>query len=68
MNKTIREHLNDLPEPYRTEALDNFENPLPEWVNVPKEVEDVKRALNEGFSWASSPQGFEYWNEFYNSL
>lgn len=66
--KTIREHLNDLPEPYRTEALENFENPSPEWTDVPNEVEDVKRALTEAFSWMSSKQGLSYWNNFYYTL
>ena len=60
--KTIKQWLQELPEPYRTEALDNYNdryNPV---------VENIFKALNYGFSWSATTQGYEYWLKIYNSL
>jgi hypothetical protein len=63
MNKTIREHLNDLPEPYRTEALNMLSE---QSANIIKEKAD--EALDSAFVWADSPQGFNYWASFHITL
>ena len=65
--KTIREHLNDLPEPYRTEALENLTESIDGRFDIPNS-EDKADALQGAFVWASTPQGFEYWEKFYETL
>lgn len=65
MKKTIREHLNDLPEPYRTEALENESK----GANCDGIEEDtISDALMCAFLWSSTPQGFYYWSDFYETL
>ena len=57
--KTIREHLNDLPEPYRTEALENARNSKP---NTEYALESSTHgALTGGFVFSETPQGINYW-------
>jgi len=55
--KTIREHLETLPEPWRTQALEN----------TPKEkqAEDspsLVHSLFNAFAWSESPQGEDPWH------
>jgi len=61
--KTIKQHLNDLPEPYRTQALENM---LPGEADA--EVEYRSDAVICGIYWAETPQGTSYWNAFYIKL
>ncbi len=63
--KTIREHLNDLPEPYRTEALANNKNQS-SWDKVKED--DISEALLGAFNWLDTPQGYDYWSNFYETL
>ena len=65
--KTIREHLNSLPEPYRTEAFEEvyrqgYECRL-EWKQI-----DAGTALWEAFIWDISIKEFAYWNALYVKL
>ncbi len=57
--KTILEHLEELPEPYRSQAIINALN---------KEVENQQDALWVAFTWHKTPEGYDYWKTFYNSL
>jgi hypothetical protein len=63
--KTIREHLNDLPEPYRTEALANNRHQF-NWDVVYED--DVSEAILGAFNWSDTPQGYEYWSKFHDTL
>ena len=58
--KTIREHLNSLPEPYRTEAIMETINQNGESI-LSKEYESFYHAISEAFVWADSRKGFYYW-------
>jgi hypothetical protein len=58
--KKISEWLNELPEPYRTQAIANQE-----WQDY--EVNRLSGAIANAFSWHDSPQGHEYWHELYDS-
>lgn len=61
MKKRITDWLQELPEPQRTQALDNTELfPLPGAEN--KEVDTMHEAIS-GFVWFQTPQGIDYWCE-----
>lgn len=62
-NKTIEEWLNELPEPYKTNAIKN----TPEF-NKQLLVDSITMALRKGFSWDYTPQGFIYWADLYFHL
>lgn len=66
MKKTIREHLNDLPEPYRTEALENAKNSKPNTEDAI--VESKIEAIESAFIFIATPQGINYWNNFCDTL
>jgi hypothetical protein len=66
MKKTIREHLNDLPEPYRTEALENA-HATDGSLDVSKDI-SLKDALQSAFIWSMSPQDDKYWRDFHSTL
>lgn len=61
--KKISDWFNELPEPQRTQALAN--------VDKAKRghfcVRQMSTALMEGFEWANTPQGYEYWNQIHIS-
>jgi len=63
MKKTIREWLEELPEPYRSQAMEN----------MIKKAEGLKKpsfqiALTNAFVWELSKQGGDYWRKLYNRL
>ena len=65
--KTIREHLNSLPEPYRTEAFNNII--AQRNTGVLDLIEnDIKLALLGSFEFNLSKEGLDYWFELYNSI
>jgi len=66
--KTIREHLEELPEPYRSQAISNVEkrdNPRDRF-NI--KVESISQAVNRSMNWAFTSEGYDYWENVYNSL
>jgi len=65
--RTIREHLNSLPEPYRTEAFNNIiaqkNTDLLDLMDT-----DIKQALLGAFEFGLSKEGLDYWAELYSSI
>ena len=61
--KTIREWLEELPEPYRTQAINNTSESV-----LMVEEESLSEAVTGAFSWWDSPEGLEYWSDFYDTL
>ena len=60
--KTVRKYLQELPEPYRSQAL----QAMPEIArDIP--ATSLTFALSQ-FVWQFSPQGFDYWFNFRNSI
>ena len=61
--KTIKEWLEELPEPYRTRAIENTgEKRLSMYaVSLPE-------AIAGAFAWIDSPQGDIYWIDVYRTL
>ena len=62
---TIEQHLNNLSEPHRTEALKNTIHELKDF-----ELGDItdSEALIRAFDWEESSQGFDYWEQLYDKL
>jgi len=61
--KTIKEWLSELPEPYRSQALENTA------VDTLDENEgNLSMALHEAFDWETSLQGHNYWRILYNLI
>lgn len=54
--KTIREWLEELPEPYRTQALNNADN-----LDSKALFKSLYNVLQEAFIWEESPEGGNYW-------
>lgn len=61
--KKICKWYKTLPEPYRTQALNNLSYSLSQ-----AESPDLVDALYKGFHWANSSEGLHYWINFKNSL
>lgn len=59
--KTIREWLEELPEPYRSQALENMDIE-----DADIEHDNFERALCGAFLWMDSPEGWDYWNKIRN--
>lgn len=56
MEKTIKEWLETLPEPYRTEALENADKEDLDSLEF-----DLAQAIKAAFLWEYSTQGQAYW-------
>lgn len=61
--KTIRQHIQEFPNPYRAQAM----------INSRKEYLETKEAnplsaLAGAFDWVKTPEGLDYWLEFAGSL
>lgn len=63
MKKTIKQWFETLPEPYRTQALNNANIFL-----LDQEETNMEDAFYNGFFWAFSPEGYDYWEEFINNI
>jgi hypothetical protein len=61
--KTIKEHLQDLPEPHRHQALS-----AAWWEDLNTKQPDIKKALYQAFNWSKSPQGYRYWKDLHDKL
>ena len=61
--RSIREHLQELPEPARSQALANMW-----WEDAETRCADPAYALYQAFNWSRSPQGYRYWKEIFNNL
>ena len=59
--KTVKEWIQELPEPYRTEALENCNDPN-------KEVQSLSSALFYAFRWSETKQGACYWREIHGKI
>jgi hypothetical protein len=62
--KTIREHFELFPEPYRTQAIQN----MPAFAGRPRKVKSGSIALWNGFDWGTSNEGSDYWDSFCRKL
>lgn len=61
--KPIKQWLEELPEPYRTQALENIH-----YYDLERKCPNLPTAVFLPFDWSSSKQGFDYWNELHEKL
>ena len=61
--KRIREWFIELPEPYQTQVIDNTDLDV-----LQTFVSSIDHALIVAFPWAHTQQGYEYWDNFRNTL
>lgn len=76
--KTIRDFINEFPEPFKTQALANVktcqatvreEAPVEILISVPAMYgQNPFSALIAAFIWSISPEGSEYWVKFASTL
>lgn len=66
MEKLIKEWLEELPEPYRTQALEIYHTQWSDTENP--STESLDQALITAFVWEMTPQGYEYWNKLHEEL
>ena len=67
--KTIYEWLNELPQPYKSQALYNFEAFMHRNRNYGRRestYEYMCEAINLSMHWERTPQGHDYWKEIHN--
>jgi len=64
IKKTIREHFESFPEPYRTQALNNRSK----FQGRPRKVSLPSTALWQAFDWGRSNEGLAYWDTFCRKL
>ena len=62
--KTTREWIEDLDEPYRSEAIKN----TPIKVLKLKEHISQSKALLDAFVWEDTPQGHDYWSDLHELI
>ena len=66
--KTIVDWLTDLPELLQSQALDNLFNQDMGVKIAQLEVETMSGAIKVAFRWYTTPEGFDFWNNIYNSF
>lgn len=72
--KTIEQWFNELPEPYRSQALENTLNLNGEKITGEEILKvhepNIRQALSSAFIWADTPkeQGRSYWYNLYKTL
>lgn len=64
--QTLRHWLDQLEEPYRSQALKNVEARGGYWNN--RIFVSSSEAIKGLFIWRDSPEGFDYWNSKYDQL
>lgn len=63
--KTIREWLSELPEPYRSQALDYENQQSSCWDVLVKCKSD---ALSLGLVWWKTKEGYDYWDTVFSKV
>ena len=63
--KTVMQHLQRLPEPYRTQALENIDNR--EDATIRYEL-NIHESICSAFIFCETPQGNAYWNIILRNL
>ena len=63
MTKTIREWFDELPEPQRSQAIENCDVE-----DLDLLVDSLLNACLGAFNWKKSPQGHGYWDSIYEEL
>ena len=60
---TFMQQLEKLPEPYRTQAIENLVEDNSHII-----CRSISDAVIRGFNWSDTPQGLHYWADLHNRL
>lgn len=66
MEKTIREWLSELPEPYRSLALKNYEllnDEMDLQIKEDTPEKDMRGALSGAYVWEQTKEGYDFWHK-----
>lgn len=63
--KTPQQWAEHLPEPIRTEFLENID---PNYSQYAKQCSSLSFAIILSFDWVTSKQGYAYWNNIYGGI
>ena len=61
--KTIKEWLKELPEPFRTQALNNADK-----IQLKEKAYSLSQSVAGAFLWEKSNEGSDYWLELHKQL
>jgi hypothetical protein len=64
---TVKEWLSEMPEPYRTQALENLQNNNG-YAGSNNICKSTHSAITYGFLWQTTPQGVDYWRAVWRSF
>lgn len=68
-DKHILWWLNQLPEPHKSQAIENrIKSPSQPDGFVYTYADSLRRAIDRAFRWAATPQGGDYWLDLYRNL
>ncbi len=59
-SKTMLEWLNELPEPYKTKAINNTHKRLQQM-----QILNMKHAIGSAFMWANTDERYDYWKQIF---
>lgn len=62
-NKTIKQHLEELPEPHKTKAMKNLLHYMSRY-----KAQTQQMALQCAFVWETSDEGRQYWQNVYDTI
>lgn len=65
MEKTVKEWLSELPEPYKARALANLCRPEANKRAAEMKRDSIAQALVVAFMWSVTPEGAEFWKAVY---
>lgn len=66
-DKTYREWFNELPEPYRSQAIDNAIKQGRR--NIDREIaSSLSNALDLAITWGETPEGHDYWKKLEDTI
>ena len=69
--KTIKQWLEELPEPYRSQSLANMADIKCQAhgvIDPEQKRSSLRGVLMSAFAWSQTPEMFEYWDNLYESL
>lgn len=66
MEKTVKEWLGELPEPYKARALANLHRPGANKHAATMLRDCIPAALGVAFMWNVSPEGYDFWLAVHN--
>lgn len=61
--KTIKDWLNTLKEPYKSKAIQQTNKDI-----LKENSKDLEEAIYKMFDWEASDEGFEYWSELVENI